>query len=500
MKVLFAIASEFLSEPLGVMQLIAIAKASGHDARLLVLARGDLAGQAVQWRPDVVAYSAMTPSLDAFREEDRRLLEALPAAGRRPFRIMGGPHPTFSPEVIDELGLDAICQGDGDRALPALLARLEGGRSLEDIPNIGLSREGARTRELFAELDSLPFADRRDYYRILPLYREMGGRSFVASRGCPYECTYCFNHAFNEMFRGCGRIVRRRSVENVLREIEFVRQAHPPLRFVRFADDTFAHKADAWLEEFADRYPRRIGVPFYCLMRSNTMTDESARLLARAGCHSVGMSLETGNEEVRNGILKRHLSDADVERSFEVARRHGLRTYTNTMLGIPGTGLGDDLASLEFTRRVRPSAATFTICCPYPKTKIWEFAREKGYLDARAGPAGSYMDLSSLNAYSRREKEIQARMCYLGALYCFAPAFLLPLLRLLFRLGFGTRALHALGMLYAQYRLTTRVFPGILPRRLGTLVGFVRAWMAFFSPRRAGARPPAGRALARGAN
>ena len=133
-------------------------------------------------------------------------------------------------------------------------------------------------RELVEDLDALPFPDRGDYYRAVPVYRNMGIRSFSTSRGCPYDCTYCFNHAYNRMFRGCGKLLRRRSVANVIAEIQGVMAEHPPVRFIRFADDTFAHRADAWLEEFAESYSREIKVPFYCLMRSNTMNDDTAGL------------------------------------------------------------------------------------------------------------------------------------------------------------------------------------------------------------------------------
>jgi radical SAM superfamily enzyme YgiQ (UPF0313 family) len=497
LRVLFVIPSAFVSEPLGVLQLMAVVRKAGHQAGLEIVGRGDPARRVERWPPDVIAYSAMSSSADAISREDARLRATLRARGRSAFRIMGGPHATFCPGVLDEMALDAICQGDGDRALPELLGRLESGAALEGIANIGLSISGAPVRELVEDLDALPFPDRGDYYRAVPVYRDMGVRSFSTSRGCPYKCTYCFNHAYNRMFKDCGKLIRRRSVGNVITEIQKVMAEHPPVRFIRFADDTFAHRADAWLEEFAKSYSREVKVPFYCLMRSNTMNDDTAGLLAKAGCRSVGMSLEAGSEEVRNAILGRNLSDRDVKRSFAAARRHGLRTYTNTMLGVPGTTPADDMMSLEYTRRIRPAAATFTICCPYPGTRIHEFARERGLLDDGSEPAGSYADLSVLNCYTQREKEQQARTCYLGPLYCFVPAFLLPLVRLVMKSRLSLRLCNLLGSLYTQYRMATRIAPWALPRNPLALVRFVRSWLGFFSPRkRPGGERPGPRVLA----
>ena len=474
MKVLFVTFTPFLSEPLGAMLLSAICRREGHRTKLTVAEDRRFGAILESWAPEVIAYSAMTTEIPSFRTADEQVRQWARSRRLKPFRIMGGPHPTFSPGILDELKLDAICQGDGDRALPTLLRRLEDSDSLEGIPNIGLTGAGAASRELFEDLDGLPFSDREDYYQAVPYCRASGLRSFMASRGCPYHCTYCFNHVFNGLFRGCGPIVRRRSVDHLIAEIEHVVKTYPPVRQIRFGDDTFAHRVDPWLEEFVEKYPKRIGIPFYCLMRSNTLTDDTARLLVRAGCRSISMSLESGSERVRNEILKRNLSDDVVIRSFETAKRHGLRVFANTMLGIPGTTLADDFQSLRFARRVKPTAPSFTICCPYPGTEIWDQAVKSGQLEPGVEVRNRYQELSVLKTYTQREKETQARMCYLGAMFCCVPCFLLPLVSFLIKSRFPLRLANYLGMSYVYYRLATRILPQAIPRTPSSLLALIR--------------------------
>jgi radical SAM superfamily enzyme YgiQ (UPF0313 family) len=273
------------------------------------------------------------------------------------------------------------------------------------------------------------------------------------------------------MFEKCGPVLRRRSVDNVLEEIKQVGRDFPPLRLIRFADDTFVHHADDWIREFADKYPRQIGVPFYCLMRSNTLTGETARLLAQAGCRAIGMSIECGNEALRNDVLHRGLTDSQVRSSFALAEEYGIRTYASTMLGIPGGRIEDDYDSLDFVRRMGPTAPIFTICTPYHGTDIWRMCVEHGYVDESSQDAGRIGEAQTLRCFSPRERAIQERACYLGPLYCTAPKWLAPAVRAAIRGPFPRLMARYAGFTYTAWRTATRIFPQAIPR---TPVGLLR--------------------------
>lgn len=470
MRVLFVIRVPYAIEPHGVLLLAALCEKAGHTAALCILTQEKLWQRVASFRPDVVAYSVIGSDIDAFKEADTILLSKL--GGRRVFRIMGGPHPTFFPRVLNEMHLDAICQGEGEKALLAVLDRLERQEPLDGIPNIALTGEGAPIRERLTseELNQLPFANRYLYYQAVPYLSSAGLRSFQTSRGCPFSCTYCYNHVYNRMFRDGKSIMRRRSVGNVLDEIEQVVRDHPPVRFIRFFDDIFSLRVDSWLVEFSEEYRKRIGLPFYCLMRANTFTEETAKLLAQAGCHSISMAIEAGTERVRNSILKRHLSDNQMIHAFELARKYGLKTYGNTMVGIPGTTLEDDFDSLEFTRSLRLSVPTFSVCSPSRGTNLAESARQAGLLDGNADLLTRFGALSPLNSYDKREKGVQARIACLGAMYCTAPKFALPLVRGMIRKPVLPLWLaQKLGHSYTVFRIATRLFPQAIPRSPPTI-------------------------------
>ena len=101
-----------------------------------------------------------------------------------------------------------------------------------DVPNFVFKRgennyqENPLT-ELLTDLDSLPLPARDLLYAENYFMGRNPIKAFMAGRGCPNSCSYCFNHRFNEMYRGKGRVMRVKSVSYLLREIgEVARATH----------------------------------------------------------------------------------------------------------------------------------------------------------------------------------------------------------------------------------------------------------------------------------
>lgn len=378
MKLLF-ISFDHLTQPLGIASLSAVLLKAGHRAEVAAL--GDTARQELLLRifkPDILCLSLITGQHLLFIERARQIKSTHPHL----LVLAGGPHPTFYPECINEPCIDAVCRGEGDNALPALVnALVQTGALPENLSNWWIKRpDGTICRNdlghLVENLDELPWPDRSIFERA-----SQGAKPatvyVMASRGCPFNCSYCFNHAYRRLYHGRGMFCRRRSIGHVIGEIQQLQRRYP-LQMVVFQDDTF-NLDQGWLRAFAERYVCKIGIPFHCHLRADLLDAETTGLLRQAGCLSVKLGLEAGNEAVRNGILKRGMSLSQFENACDWLHANGIRFATENILGAPGSTLDDDLLTYSVNAHVRPHFSFVSLMQVYPGTDIEAYALRHGF-------------------------------------------------------------------------------------------------------------------------
>ena len=384
MRVLFII-KEIDNEPHGILRVSAALKEAGHETDLVVATEEDPVEAALRIKADVLAYSVYTGTQRYYLEVNSRIRSELDVLS-----IMGGPHPTFFPEIIDQEGVDGICIGEGEYATVDLINALENGQPIESIPNWWIKANGRvhrnPLRPLVTDLDELPFADRELLYRAHPLSRQRKLKPFITGRGCPYNCSFCFNEAYSQLYEGKGRRTRRRSVDNVIRELQEVRQKHP-LDFVLFLDDTFIINRK-WLEELAGRYKAEVGLPFWCQVRPNLVTEEKVAMFKEMGCVSVSFGLETANDKLRYEVLNRHITKEQILKACRILRDYDIKYSTNNMLGLPTGGIETDVETLDLNIQCRADYVNVFLYQPYPKTKLGEMALRQGLM------TGTFDDLS----------------------------------------------------------------------------------------------------------
>ena len=360
-------------EHLGLLYLAAFVRRRGHRPALRVLRQPGLLQAAVaELEPEVVAFSATTGM-------HRRVLEL--ARGLRPvfpgLILLGGPHPTYFPEVIQDPGLDLICRGEGEMPLAELLDALDQGRDFSGLPGLWIKREGRVIEnppaDLIEDLDSLPFPDRGLLEQADAFFGRSAMRRVVTMRGCPYRCAYCYNGTLQDLLHGHGRYLRQRSVENVLAELRTL----PGPKTINLVDDTFGVKRD-WALEFLGRYAREFGWPLIVNARIELLDEELIRALKAANCHCVQIGLESGDAEIREQVLGRKLSEEKILAAGEALHRHGLKFLTYNMIGLPEETLDQALATLALNGRLRADYPRVSIFQPYPRTALGDQARALG--------------------------------------------------------------------------------------------------------------------------
>jgi radical SAM superfamily enzyme YgiQ (UPF0313 family) len=350
----------YLHESLGARQLCSVLRARGHDCRLVFLKEFRWGEFRLVTRreedillcllrdlnPGLLGIS-ITSSLTAdlafdLADKIRRQL-GFPV-------ILGGAHPSVCPEQSLEHA-DFVCRGEGESALAELAGALAAGRPTAAIPNIWTRADGEirrnDVRPLADDLDSLPFVtfgepgcyfiedgylQEVDPATSIPLYHTNASRM-----ACPFSCAFCAGVWLRrELYAGKGPVRRYRSVECIISEIKLARQRHPGMQVVQFWDEVFAvHPPTGWLEEFCERFPREVGMPFGIWSHPGIITENQVASLKAAGLRSVTLGVESGSEQVRCEVLNRHERNSTVLRAAAALHKHGVEAGYDFILDLP---------------------------------------------------------------------------------------------------------------------------------------------------------------------
>lgn len=416
MKILFVTHNIDFADHIAIAHLSSIAKQLGHSTFFCSLDYNDLTAAVDEIKPDVVGYSV---NIVGFR----RIIEAHKSASRicNFISVMGGPQATFSPETFPESGMDAYCRGEGDYAFSDFLLNIEQGKPFDDVENFITRKRANSLRPLIANLDELPVSD-RDLVISNSFLKDTAKKTFYATRGCPFKCAYCCNSYYHNLYKGKGPIVRRFSVERILCEIEDVKKKYR-MDFIKFGDDLFALKADEWLEEFAEKYKKRIGIPFNCYMRLDTVDDALLKLLKKAGCFSVHLSVDSASKYIREKILKRMMQSENIVYKQKKIREYGINTWVNYMLAAPESTLQDDLDTIKLNRQGRVTYPSYSTTVPMKGTELYNYCIERNIINFNVykGDMTDCSQRSALSCFTERERDIRYNIYLVGALISKLP-------------------------------------------------------------------------------
>jgi anaerobic magnesium-protoporphyrin IX monomethyl ester cyclase len=333
-----------------------------------------------EFRPDALGVSVLTPVCDQVLELFAAVRERWP--GIRLFA--GNIHADLFPELMLER-CDAVVHGEGERASVELLDAWERGESGAGVPGVSVRRgdriERGPVRPLAQDLDAFPFPDWSllpyRSYTLLPLgtiARPIV--AMVASRGCPHACEYCSLSAQ-------GRQVRRRSVNNVVDEVE-----HNVTRFgvrqIGFMDPIFplddAH-AVAFSREMIRRDLHR-RVVWLSELRPDSVERSALVWMRRAGCRRLVLGIESGQD----GLLEESGRRSRAERTRRMVRdcrEVGITTVGLFMIGLPGETPDQTRATVDYACSLELDFAKFAITVPFPGSALYERLAATGILEGR---------------------------------------------------------------------------------------------------------------------
>ncbi len=375
MKVLFIYPNQTgqIAPQLGIGYLSSILKNAGHETALFDTTymlyepfesiRLKLFSKIDKFHPDLIAFSC--------RSLEFQFAKSLAEAIKKKYSckiIFGGIHATIQPdEVLASDAIDYICVGEGEKAMLQLVNNLN---SDKKINNIWTRERRTPLNPLIQNLDSLPFPD-RDLFKI----PDEKDNLVMGSRGCPYNCSYCFNCALKRIYKG-EKYVRFRKVDKILDEVrELVSKRK--LKYIFFCDDVFTFDKKRLLE-FCEKYSAEFKIPFSCNVRAEDIDEEIAAALKKANCIEAKIGIETGNEKLRRDILKKFISNDQIKRAFRICREAGVNTYATNMIGLPFETEDTIKQTFDLIRDVKTNFQV-SILCPFKGTDIYETYEKNGY-------------------------------------------------------------------------------------------------------------------------
>lgn len=387
---------------LGIGYLSSYLKKFEHETDLLDLTFGfdkDAVKKKISdFNPDLIGFSVLSPEFDFSIKVAKFIKENFNVP-----IIFGGVHPTLSPEdTIANKDVDMVCIGEGEIPLLELLGKMKNKEDITTILNIWVKKDGIvfknPVRPLEIDLDQFPFPD-RDIFDKRHFLKGKRGSPILTTRGCPYQCTFCSNHALNKVY-DFKNYVRYRSIDNVMSEIQLLKDKYQ-VKSIMISDDTFSIRKER-VAEFCTRF-KTTEMTFNCMANPNSVNREMMFNLKNGNCVSVHMGIENGNDNIRYNIMNRHFSKEQITNAFIWAREAGLKTASFNIIGVPGETRNTIKETIELNRRCKASLSQASIYYPFPHTKLGEFCRENNLISNRKIKSYFNDSILDLPTISRKE-------------------------------------------------------------------------------------------------
>jgi radical SAM superfamily enzyme YgiQ (UPF0313 family) len=329
-----------------------------------------------------------------------RLTDAIREADVRAPIVWGGPHPSLA--IEESLGkADLVCRGEGEQPMLQVVEALEAGGDPTTAGSLAFRRNGrivqTPVHPLPEELDELPFPDfdldshwvaMGDHFeRATPgMLRGVLDRYRIeTTRGCPYSCAFCTNTAMAGIHAGKGKWVRKRSNENVVRELESIRARFPTVEAVNIIDDLFFIRSEAEMEDFSRLYAQRVNLPLELDAHPNVLDAGKLRALASLPIALVSMGIQSGSRETLRETYHRV---TELERIVDginlLADRKILAEY-HYLVNNPFESDGSRIETLRFaaTHHRGPAILRIFPLQFYPGTPLYDRARGEGVIEDR---------------------------------------------------------------------------------------------------------------------
>lgn len=322
--------------------------------------------------------------------------------------LLGGVHATLVREKIFEQEplIDYLCVGEGENMI---IEFLEGFKTSDfsKVSNLIYRQDNKlfiNTIEKSTNLTNLPEFKWSFFSKNAILGNEKSINIF-ATRGCPYNCSYCCNTVYLGLY---GKsYLRFRPIEQVIDELKILHKKYKPKKFF-FGDEMILSDLN-YAHRLFSLYKKEISLPYGAMARVEHIKVEIVSFLKESGCDYIGAGVECGDEEFRKKFLNRHMKNEQIINAYSILKANGIKTSSFNIIGYP-VDYDDNLtqSTIELNKIIHPESVQVSIFYPFPGTKLYDYCISNDLIDqSRLLKANDYYGESILkNKFVKKNQQL----------------------------------------------------------------------------------------------
>ena len=362
--------------PLGLAYLASALERKGYEVNIIdaiadCLSKEEVLERILLFEAKVVGITSMTPTF-------RGALEAAELAKECGAKVvMGGVHMSIlAKESMRYDVIDFGIVGEGEESFVELCTAIEFDLPYQDIEGLCYRKDGKVViggPRLVEDIDSLAWPA----YHLLPMkkYSSIIGlhptTTMMGSRGCPYQCGFCFKTPSDKKYR-------TRNVVDIVSEVEYLKETYA-IKEVMFYDDIMPQEYARNLSN--ELIKREVKIKWQTPERVNLVEPELLKLMGKAGCHILRFGVEQGDPDMM-ALVEKKIKPDQVKAAFKAAKEAGINTFAYFIIGYVYETPETMQATIDLAKELNPKYVMFTRAVPLPGTPLMQMAVKEGYVEA----------------------------------------------------------------------------------------------------------------------
>jgi radical SAM superfamily enzyme YgiQ (UPF0313 family) len=303
--------------------------------------------------------------------------------------------------ILEKTKVDICIVGEGELVLLDIIKNLN---NLSNINGI-VYKDNQKiienpSRELITNLDDMPFPayelfDIEKYlnfsmtdisipHTYLKKKKKHRQITILGGRGCPFSCNFCSKMNIH---------YRLRSIDNIMREIKYLRDKYD-IDIFGFYDELLFLNKDR-LKEFCEKI-KELDINWYGDIRVNLVNYETLKLFKESGCLTISFGVESGSNKILKNMNKK-ITSKEIEETIKNCLKLNLIPGMGLILGYPGENVESIKETINLFKRVGYPAFKFRYITPYPGSKLYNecienkiIEDEEKYLESIGDGTGPY--------------------------------------------------------------------------------------------------------------